>query len=277
MIVRELPDSSAFVIAQEAHADLAAQFAAHWGNAAFSRLDPYDSMLFGTIYHDSGHREMEADLPIDVEKGVPYTFRGAPPEVRHREADPANVKWIAGRDPYAALIVQMHHTGLRKGRYGTVRAQYTGQEPRSAGGDPASEPPALQTATADLEEWQQTLVKALGPDSGPKANALWHNYRALQVFDLLSLHFCCDGFSGDVMRDVTVEGAPVRYGAADVADLRLRFMGADSVRMDPYPFDEAEFTVSILARRVTPRASETPARAEYYRARRQLLEWTITA
>jgi hypothetical protein len=272
MIVRELPDGTALVISQEAHADLAAQFAAHWGNGTFSRLTPYDSMLFGTIYHDSGHREMEADLPIDPAKGFPYTFRGAPPEVRHREADPANVKWISGRDPYAAVVVQMHHNGLRKARYDTVRAQYAGQEPR-----PATEhlAPGLDTAIEDLEEWQQKQANELGLATD-KAVELWHNYRTLQVFDLLSLHFCCDGFAGEVMKDVTLEQVPTRYGSDELTSLRLRYMGDDNIRIDPYPFDEAELTIGVQARQIASRAGETPARAEYHRARRILLEWSIT-
>jgi hypothetical protein len=273
MIVRELTDGTALVISQEAHADLAAQFAAHWGNREFSRLAPYDSMLFATIYHDSGHREMEADLAIDATKGLPITFRGAPPEVRHREADPANVKWIANRDPYAALIVQMHHNGLRKNRYDTVRAQYLGQEPR---GVSEHLPIGLDTALEDLEGWQQNVAVELGVGRGDAATGFWHNYRALQVFDLLSLHFCCDGFSGEVMRDVTIEAAPMGYGSTESPSLRVRYMGDDTLRMEPYPFDDGEFTVSVVSRRVTPRASETPARAEYHRARRQLQEWTIT-
>jgi hypothetical protein len=272
VIVRTLGDGTAFVIAQEAHADVAAQFAAHWGNDRFERLTPRDSLLFATIYHDSGHREMEADLPIDPARGLPYTFRGAPPEVRHREADAANVEWMARRDPYAAVLVQAHHTGLRKARYETVRARYENSEPR-----PPSEhlPTGPDAAIADLPEPLQSVARETGI-AGQAADHFWHNYRALQVFDLLSLHLCCDGYDGLALRDVTIEGAPTRYGTHEEQPLVLRFLSGEAIRVTPFPFDNPELTIAVPARLVQPRAGVSPAREEYHQARRVLLEWTIT-
>jgi hypothetical protein len=40
MVIRELKDGRFYVSLQEDHAELAAQFAAHWGNARFSQLRP---------------------------------------------------------------------------------------------------------------------------------------------------------------------------------------------------------------------------------------------
>src|SRR5713226_6203973 len=177
MFARDLADGSVLMIEQEDHTDLSAQFAAHWGNAEFSRPEPYQSVVFGTIYHDSGHREMEADLPIDVEKGLPYAFRGVPPALRRREADAANVKWIESRDPYASLVVQMHHNGLRKGRYNTVRARYPDRQAASDTADGG-----FESALADLESGQKELVEQLGLNASAQAAGLWHNYQALQVF-----------------------------------------------------------------------------------------------
>jgi hypothetical protein len=57
MVVRELKDGRCYVALQEDHAELAAQFAAHWGNDRFSRLRPYKTMVFATTFHDSGYRE----------------------------------------------------------------------------------------------------------------------------------------------------------------------------------------------------------------------------
>ena len=62
MIVRELAPDQVVLIPQEDHADLAAQFAAHWGNARFGRIDSYPRMLFATTYHDSQFRDIEAEL-----------------------------------------------------------------------------------------------------------------------------------------------------------------------------------------------------------------------
>ena len=75
MVIRELKDGRCYVSLQEDHAELSAQFAAHWGNDRFSRLRPYQTMVFATTYHDSGYREWEGKPPMNVEKGRPYAHR----------------------------------------------------------------------------------------------------------------------------------------------------------------------------------------------------------
>jgi hypothetical protein len=70
MVIRELKDGRSYVSLQEDHAELAAQFAAHWGNERFSQLRPYKTMVFATTYHDSGYREFEGNPPI--EKTFPH-------------------------------------------------------------------------------------------------------------------------------------------------------------------------------------------------------------
>ena len=75
MVIRELKNGCCFVSTQEDHAELSAQLAAHWGNEKFSRLRPYDTMVFATTYHDSGYREWEGNPPIHLAKGRPYAHR----------------------------------------------------------------------------------------------------------------------------------------------------------------------------------------------------------
>jgi hypothetical protein len=275
MIVRELPDGSAVLIPQEGHADVAAQFAAHWGNPAFSRMDPYGPMVFATVYHDSGHREMEADVPIDGEKGLPYAFRGAPTAVRRREADGTNVHWIHGRDPYAGVVVAMHHAGLRKNRYNTVRALRPGSNgtaaPDGAGG--------LASAVGDLEPWQYAVSKQLELTSPTKAAAFWHNYRLLQVFDLLSLHLCCDGYEGDQIGKLTLEGVPVHYGIDPTVEMYLEPTGKNSVRFAPYPFDVSPLRISVMGRQMLPCVDQPDnvVQEAYHQAPRCTLTWEVSA
>ena len=94
MIRRELADGTLLLIPQEHHADVAAQFAAHWGGGRFATPRPYQSVVFATIYHDSGHREVEADLPVDVEIGAPYGHRDMPAAFKRPEANIASARWI---------------------------------------------------------------------------------------------------------------------------------------------------------------------------------------
>ena len=51
MVIREVSDGSTYVSTQEEHAELSAQFAAHWGNDRFERLRPYDTLVFATTFH----------------------------------------------------------------------------------------------------------------------------------------------------------------------------------------------------------------------------------
>ncbi|HZT08562.1 MAG TPA: DUF3891 family protein [Chloroflexota bacterium] len=273
MFARELPDGTYAMIEQEDHTDLSAQFAAHWGNERFSRPEPFQSVLFGTIYHDSGHREMEADLPIDVERGVPYAIGRTPPGLRRAEADAANAQWVRGRDPYASLLVSMHHAGLRKDRYGSARKRTNGPD---AAGDGKSA--GFEAAFADLEPWQRAVWEDLGLDAPKAREAFWHNYRLLQVFDLLSLYFCRDGVRDGKLQEVVYERVPVRVGSDEVVELQLTPTGPASLRMAPYPLDADAVTVAIMTRVITPApdAPEPVARERYYQARRVPLVCEIT-
>ena len=279
MIVRELPDGTTLLILQESHADVAQQFAAHWGNDQFSRLDPYAPMVFGTGYHDSGHREMEADLPIDPETGVPYFHRNTPLALRKRDADTNNFQWVRGRDTYASLLVPMHHAGLRKRRYDTVR---WGQGMRDGyeGGQPTGpEELGMDSAFTDLHEWQREVADHLGLTDRTAKDAFWHNYRCLQTFDQLSLYFCCDGYDGDRLKEVTLERVPVAHGSEQTVDLHLRPTGPSSVRISPYPFDVSSFQIAVMTRRMVPCVGKDEAAAKegYYGALRLPLVWEISS
>jgi hypothetical protein len=269
MFARELPDGTFLMIQQEDHTDLSAQFAAHWGNEKFSRPEPYRSVVFGTIYHDSGHREMEADLPIDVERGVPFAIGRTPPGLRKNEADVLNSHWVRTRDPYAALLVSMHHAGLRKDRYGSVRKH-----------EPDSKAPTLtiDDAFGDLEGWQREIVDDLKLNEPKARDSFFHTYRLLQVFDLLSLYFCRDGYKKGEMQDVTLERVPVASGSPDVTEMQLKVTGPNALRFDPYPFDEDSFQVCMMTRIVkpVPDQPEEVGKEAYYRAPRVPLTCTIS-
>ena len=274
MIIRELTDGQALAITQESHADVAAQFAAHWGNGRLAPLAPYNTMLFGVVYHDSGHREMEASLAIDAATGLPYNFRGAPPEVRNREADGLNSVWIRQREPYASLVVSIHHTGLRKRRYDTVRMR------TAAGTDPApgdGEMLGIQNALDDLSGWQREAAGALELGDPTTRQAFWHNYKMLQVFDLLSLYFCCDGYEGDALRHAVLEGVPVGPSSNETVDIDIEPLGANAVRFKPFPFDVSPLEVAVMTRKMAPHhgAPADQVQQAYYKGGRCPLSWRI--
>ncbi|MFI5268749.1 MAG: DUF3891 family protein [Chloroflexota bacterium] len=274
MIIRELTDGQALAISQESHADVAAQFAAHWGNDRIAPLNPYNTMLFGVVYHDSGHREMEAALAINPETGLPYNFRGAPPEVRNREADGLNSLWIRQREPYGALVVSMHHTGLRKRRYDTLRMRRDGAVDPAPGDGEAL---GVQSALADLKDWQCEAAETLGVNDPATRRSLWHNYQMLQVFDLLSLHFCCDGYAGGDLQPAVLEHVPVAADSDETVDIHIEPLGGNRVRFDPFPFDTSPLEVGVIARKVAAHRGEPADRAQaaYYKGGRCPLAWEI--
>jgi hypothetical protein len=274
MFARELADGTFLMIEQEDHTDLSAQFAAHWGNERFSRPEPYRSVIFGTTYHDSGHREMEADLPIDVERGIPYAIGRTPPGLRKNEADVVNAQWVRTRDPYASLMIAMHHAGHRKRRYDSVRGRTVGgAEPEPWGSL------GMDDAFNDLSGWLVEIADELDLADRQAREAFWHNYQLLQVYDLLSLYFCRDGFARGEQREVVLERVPMRSGSDERADLHLTPAGPNSVRISPYPLDIPALSVSMMTRLVTPapNAPEQDAKERYYQAQRNPLTWQITS
>ena len=202
MVVRELKDGRAIVATQEDHAELSAQFAAHWGNERFSQLRPYSTMVFATTYHDSGYREFErVILRSTSPKDGPTPIARMCLTLRPRSSPPT-AKTSSGwdpHDPYAALLVSMHRTGLWHNRYNVFTEPAGRLRERS---------PEVQAAKKDLEAKQEKAKLALAVKNAGFENELAYNYRALQIYDLLSL-YCCDGYAAeDTFREYKI--APVR-------------------------------------------------------------------
>ena len=260
----------AIMIQQEDHADIAAQFAAHWGNENFARLEPYDSMVFAAIYHDSQFRDVEAELPIDSEKGRPHGHRTTPFSPRRNDALRENIAWIRERDPYAGLLVSRHHTGLSQNRYGTIGSwqnDYGTAEPRPMR-------PQMKETVEALESAQQEQIKSLGVSK----DAFETNYRIFQVFDLLSLYLCCDGYTDEGLKEERLVSVPTGYDSGEEVEIRITPTGPDSFKMTPYPFDVSPLVISATARLVPIRSGLTDqeARQAYYQAPRQSLCWEIS-
>lgn len=271
MVVRDLKDGSSIVSTQEDHAELSAQFAAHWGNKDFAKLRPYESMVFATTYHDSGYREWEGNPPVNTEKGRPYGHRETIPsfEKLELEAYVKNVGWVRAHDPYAGLLVSMHRTGLWQNRYQTFTSPKGRLRERS---------PEVQTVKKNLEAKQEEEKIKLGGTNPKFTSELWFNFRMLQVYDLLSLYFCCDGHTADDrLKDDTVAPVPVAYDSKEEVELRIVPMSANSVKIYPYPFDISPLKVSVRAR-IIPAGSFASAKEcskAYHKAPRCLLTFEI--
>ncbi|HEX7229524.1 MAG TPA: DUF3891 family protein [Candidatus Binatia bacterium] len=273
MVIRELNDGRCYVALQEDHAELAAQFAAHWGNDRFSRLRPYQTMVFATTYHDSGYREWEGTPPMNVQKGRPYAHREDVPNFESVElnAYAKNVDWLAAHDTYAGLLVSMHRTGLWHNRYNIFTEPAGRLRERS---------PAVQNAKKDLEAKQEEVKKSLAAKHPGLENELAYNYMALQIFDLLSLYFCCDGYTSDEeFKEYAIAPVRISYDRDETVRLTIRPNGTGSVVIDPYPFDLSPLRFSARARIVAPPKEKTESACveAYHRAPRQMLTFEVSA
>ena len=273
MVIRELKDGRCYVALQEDHAELAAQFAAHWGNARFSRLRPYQTMVFATTYHDSGYREWEGTPPMNVDKGRPYAHREDVPnfETVELKAYAKNVEWLNAQDPYAGLLVSMHRTGLWHNRYNIFTEPAGRLRERSQ---------AIKDAKIKLETQQAEVKRKLMELEPGVENELAYNYKALQIFDLLSLNFCCDGYaSEDQFKEYTIAPVRLTYESDETVKLTLRPNGAGAVIIDPYPFDVSPLKFSARARVVAPPAEKSEAACidAYHKAARQMLTFEVCA
>lgn len=273
MVIRELKDGRSYVSLQEDHAELSAQFAAHWGNDRFSKLRPYDTMVFATTYHDSGYREFEGNPPMNVEKGRPYAHREEVPnfEATELKAYFKNVEWLSLQDLYAGLLVSMHRTGLWHNRYNVFTEPSGRLRERSQ---------AVQNAKKELEAHQEQMKQRLAARIPNFENELAYNYMVLQIFDLLSLYFCCDGYASDTeFKEYKIAPVRLSYDSKETVTLTIKPNPKGGVIIDPYPFDVSPVQFSARARIVAPPKEKTEAACveAYHKAARQLLTFQASA
>jgi Protein of unknown function (DUF3891) len=211
VIVRDLGDAWQVVL-QTDHADLSAQFAGAWSDAAAAS----ESLQIATRRHDDGWAVWERAPRVDGD-GTPVNFLDV--DVRsHLAFYRAGIAAITEQDPHAGLLVSMHGAGIYRQRYGL---------------DPA----LALTRAPEVQEEVDAFVAEQEAKFGGDPGEHRRDYELLQLFDRLSLYFC--------MRDVE-GGEP-----ADFQGYALEPVGSWRVRIGPYPFTQspARFT---LVRRVLP-------------------------
>ncbi len=270
------------LITQNDHADLAGQFAAHWGNDRFAPPHPRESMLLAAESHDNGWWHWDVHPSID-EQGAPITFRQTPRRILFDYLT-RGIDNVIEKDPYASLIVSLHLTGLSQHRYGTLPAVPAREDESTL--KFVREQEALHEALKARLRKIEGCAKAIMPDR------LWLNYRLMQVFDRLSLFFCCnfdfqaaadsssygqkDKDSGKAYYGAAIKPAPVALGSEDV-ELQLRVVNPTTLRVSPYPFDQPPLKVSVRGRIIPRKAynSQGEFREAYARAQRQSFEYTL--
>jgi hypothetical protein len=164
----------------------------------------------------------------------------------------------------------MHHTGLAQNRYDVVNSSLSPAKATRS----KLEPERARTVQ-ELEADQRATIATFPADA---ERQIRHNYHLLQVFDLMSLYLCCDGYDDAGMRPLTLEPVPMAFASGTTARLTLTPLDSHSIRVQPYPFDTPSFKVCVEARRVrnAPGEGEVACRLAYVGGARLPLVWTIT-
>jgi hypothetical protein len=130
-----------------------------------------------------------------------------------------------------------------------------------------------------LESQQQEYKKTLAAANPKFEDELAYNYRALQIFDLLSLYFCCDGYVAEnEFKEYTIAPIRIAYDSNEEAELKIMPKGPGAVKMTPFPFDASPLKFSVRTRLMTPAKGQTAEAGleAYQKAPRQLLTFEIS-
>src|SRR5260370_42026757 len=120
MIIQEQGDQLV-LIRQTDHAVLSGFFAREWGNAQFTRPEPFASFCLAAAEHDNGWREWELLPGLDLKTRLPYSFTSIPTE-EHIALYQRGIERLIKMDHYAVLLVSIHFAEL----YNRTRATLPG-------------------------------------------------------------------------------------------------------------------------------------------------------
>ena len=151
--------------------------------------------------------------------------------------------WLSAIDPYAGLMITKHRSGLWQGRYGVITYPPAIQR--------GTLPPAIQDFIAKSEAKQKVAAETLD------AKELAINYNLLQVWDMMSLYIC----STEVLKPDKIEPVPMSYSGAAGVGMTLTPVEANTIALDPYPFDQPSLTTNVIFRRLPQTKFKDSSRA----------------
>jgi len=209
-----------------------------WGNAAFTRPEPYEPLIEAAECHDEGWRGQDAIPNVDA-AGSPVNFTNLDRAV-HAPMYELGIAEAVVRGAHVGLLASMHGQGLYEKRMGL-----DGPCP------PRNDRPAYELAfLRDQERLQAELRAHIGGGTVLEAWA-WAAYRLLQAWDVLSLYLCWNGLADQ--REWVLRQVPRAVGDAGVR-IRVRPRGTAACTVDPWPFAGDRLDLSVPARRIEARA-----------------------
>ena len=242
MIIQQQRDPL-IVIRQTDHAYLSGFFAREWGNAAFSRPEPFDSFCLAASEHDNGWQEWELAPGVDARSFAPHSFMTVPTD-EHIALYQRGIDRVLKVDLYAGLLVSTHALGL----YDRSRATIPGYSAKYV---PTHEQSLANEFVQRLRLQQMRLKSDIGKNPAGKPfieDAVFKaNYKRLEALDRLSLYFCLGA-----TEDTTIEAVPTDDRDHEV-DWEVRGAGGNQFTISPYPFRRDPLEFAIVARRIPKR------------------------
>jgi hypothetical protein len=280
MMVNPYDDSRLLLALQIDHSRVAGFLAAHWGNETFARPRPYSSVVLAAQEHDNGWWEWEMKPSTLNDKGYPLDYHdGSLKYLGQLRLDfyRNGVDRVAQRDPYAALLINLHGVGLMNAGYGRVAY------PPDRSADPR-----VQEYIRHQDGVRTKLTEEVRRSEQfrefSSEEQIWTNYELVEVFDQLA-QFLCNRypFNNNVrkngphstLNDVPV---PVRPGM-DHVKLNVDVVDEKRAVVRPYPFDVDPLVVSFSGRLVPKRsyADGEDFLSEFYKAERTMVSYTLGA
>lgn len=216
------------VVAQADHGDTCGQLGRAWGNELVGEVTPADTVIRAATVHDNGWLDWEQAPTLNPSSGLPHTFATAPYAV-HLEIHSRWSHALAEEDPYAGLLVALHHASFfpRPGRVGRLRR----------GGR------RIAAFRDDLDQLARDLRRGLEATD----EEVERNRRLVRTWD---------GISHDLLVNAlprTRHGVPARDGT-----LALTVTGrGDGYAVDPWPFRPEVVTVRARGRLLRGTFSDT--------------------
>ncbi len=244
-MLRAKSDNGWWLITHPDHAQLAADFASHWGNQTFCVPQPRSEILHGIRVHDDGWATRDA-RPSITRQGKPAAFSEelVGKYSAFEEIDLAD--YLAVRESaldrveeesaYAALLVSMHTSNLLTERADRLTI-------------PPGQLPLLHSFLDRQRARQNNLRRRVQTDAGFDERettdaALLDGFHLLQAVDNLSLYSCIDYAHPGTL----LHALPTSAGTARAIDV-LPF-GSRQYQLNPYPLDEDRLTFTVPARHV---------------------------
>jgi hypothetical protein len=234
-----------WLITHPDHARLAGAFAEAWGNAQFRRPEPRARVLYGIAAHDDGWAARDAH-PSITREGKPSAFSTelVGKYSAFEEIDLADylavreraVREIGEQDAYAGFLVALHTNDLL-----TARADRSTIKPE--------ELPLLDAFLAAQQEYREELIDHIREDGSltpleKSTQTIDEHFRLLQACDNLSLLTCVAFASAAHL----LHPLPLNGGGA--AEVQVMPLGPRQLRLDPWPFVDAELNFEFPARHV---------------------------